>query len=153
MSFDLYPKVNNIIQHLPRAIRIDSKKNALFLYDVQGILILPFVYLIFKSNVSSKKKAWKTYPTSTNPYFFLVVIQKSCDNNMEDQEIRNRRQGLRSNRGNIKKSIIINILILCNQRWVTPIITLGNARALQKKDLYKVAPEDESEKLGLELER
>ena len=72
---------------------------------------------------------------------------------MEDQEIRNRRQGLRSNRGNIKKSIIINILILCNQRWVTPIITLGNARALQKKDLYKVAPEDESEKLGLELER
>ena len=37
--------------------------------------------------------------------FCLVVIQKSYGNNMDDQEIRNRRQGLRSNRGNLNKSI------------------------------------------------
>lgn len=37
--------------------------------------------------------------------FCLVVIQKSYGNNMDDPEIRNRRQGLRSNRGNLNKSI------------------------------------------------
>ncbi len=36
---------------------------------------------------------------------------------------------------------------------MTPIIQLGNKRALRVKDLYNVLPKDESEKLGLELER
>jgi len=37
--------------------------------------------------------------------------------------------------------------------WVSPIIKLGNERILQLNDLCKVIPEDESEFLGLQLER
>ncbi len=40
-----------------------------------------------------------------------------------------------------------------DERWVVPIIKLGNKRALGEKDLYKIPTEDESEVLGQKLHR
>ena len=38
-------------------------------------------------------------------------------------------------------------------RWLNPLLKLGTKKELQIEDLYKVLPEDETEKLGLKLQK
>lgn len=49
--------------------------------------------------------------------------------------------------------LLVSLLITCIlTRWLNPLFIIGHKRKLEEDDMYKVMPEDSSEKLGEELQ-